>query len=119
MFLILLFFLAVLILIGWLFIRWEKLRTLLISLVFISSFLFLFWIYILFIRIDEYKNKVEAVILAPSVTVLSAPDENSTDMFILHEGVKILLNEQRNEWVNISLSDGKTGWIKNDVLGII
>jgi tetratricopeptide (TPR) repeat protein len=119
MFIILLFFLVVLILIGRLFIRWEKLRTILMSLVFITSFIFLFWIYILFIRIDEYKNKVEAVILAPSVTVVSAPDENSTDMFILHEGVKILLNEQREEWVNISLADGKTGWIKNDVLGII
>jgi tetratricopeptide (TPR) repeat protein len=119
MLLISLFLLAVLILIGWLFIPWEKLRNILISLVFISSLFFLFWMYILIIRIDEYRNKVEAVILAPSVTVVSAPDENSTDMFILHEGVKILLNEQREEWVNISLADGKTGWIKNDVLGII
>jgi tetratricopeptide (TPR) repeat protein len=117
--LIALYCLSGLMFIVWLFVRWEKLRSVLISSGIVLGLLFIFWAYIFFLRIDEYRNRVEGIILSPSVTVVSAPDDNSADMFILHEGVKVLLNEQRDAWVNISLVDGKSGWIKYDVLGII
>jgi tetratricopeptide (TPR) repeat protein len=117
--LIFLFFLSIFSLIVWLFSRSNRLRSFLISITVVSGLLFLLWCYIFFIRVNEIKNRVQAIIIVPSVTVVSAPDENSTDMFILHEGVKVDLEEQSNEWVNISLVDGKTGWVKSNVLGII
>ena len=49
----------------------------------------------------------------------SAPNENSTDVFVLHEGVKVTLQEQRGEWALITLPDGKSGWMKRENLGII
>jgi SH3-like domain-containing protein len=53
------------------------------------------------------------------VTVLSAPNEDSADVFVLHEGVKVRIEEVRDEWAEISLPDGKVGWVKQQVLGII
>ena len=60
-----------------------------------------------------------AVILTRSVNVLSAPEENSTDVFMLHEGVKVQLTERRGEWIKIELPDGTNGWLRQEYLGII
>ena len=97
----------------------DRVQRLMFSASLLFGLLTLFSAYILIIRVQEQKEHREAILLNPSVTVLSAPDENSTDVFVLHEGVKVHLNEQRGKWVKISLPDGKTGWMKSDALGII
>lgn len=116
---ILLFNFSILCLIIRMFLKSGKFRTLLVSLTSVTGLLFVLFAYIFILRVNDFRNKPEGIILSPSVTVLSAPDENSTDVFILHEGVKVALEEQRDSWVKISLVDGKTGWIKYKVLGII
>lgn len=117
--LIIIFALTILFLIAWLYLKRDRVRRLMLSASLLLGLVTIFCAYILVIRIREQKEHREAIVLSPSVTVLSAPDENSTDMFILHEGVKVHLDEQRDVWVKISLPDGKTGWMKSDVLGII
>lgn len=57
-----------------------------------------------------------AVIMSPSQKILSAPDTESTELFIIHEGLKVELKEQYNDWYKIRLSDGKTGWVKAESL---
>lgn len=61
-------------------------------------------------------NSQEAIILSPNAYVKSAPDAQSTDLFILHEGIKVNLLDEVGEWTNISLADGKVGWVANNVL---
>jgi len=117
--LIIIFALTILFLIAWLYLKRDRVRRLMLSASLLLGLVTIFYAYILVIRIQEQKEHREAIVLSPSVTVLSAPDENSTDMFVLHEGVKVHLDEQRDVWVKISLPDGKTGWMKSDVLGII
>ncbi|RLD54684.1 MAG: hypothetical protein DRI97_11050 [Bacteroidetes bacterium] len=51
------------------------------------------------------------IILAPSVVVRSSPSESGTELFILHEGTKIKVNEEVSGWQNIKLIDGREGWI--------
>ena len=69
-------------------------------------------------RLREERNRVEGVILAGKVDVMSAPNED-TELFSLHEGTKVRVDETSGEWMEIVLVDGKVGWVKQEVLEII
>lgn len=65
-------------------------------------------------------NRQTAIIMSPSVTAKSTPDAGGTDLFILHEGHKILVKDATmKDWCEIQLEDGSIGWIPRDVLEII
>ena len=51
------------------------------------------------------------IILSPSVVVRSTPSESGTELFILHEGTRVKINEQISGWQNIRVVDGREGWI--------
>jgi tetratricopeptide (TPR) repeat protein len=53
-----------------------------------------------------------AIILTPSVTIKSSPDESGTELFQLHEGTKVEIIDQLGDWKEIKLSDGNVGWLK-------
>lgn len=62
------------------------------------------------------KHK-QALILTPSVTIKSSPDENSgTDLFLLHEGTKVTVVDELGNWREVVLSDGNRGWLKQSDL---
>lgn len=102
-----------------LYIKKDRVRKTMLSISVISLLLTLFCGYLLFANIREEKINQQGIILTPNVTILSAPSENSTDMFVLHEGVKVKLDDQREDWVKISLPDGKSGWVKRKHVGVI
>jgi tetratricopeptide (TPR) repeat protein len=52
-----------------------------------------------------------AIVFAPTVTVKSSPDASGTDLFVLHEGVKVFIQSTVGEWHEIELEDGSVGWI--------
>jgi len=54
----------------------------------------------------------EAIVFAPTVNIKSSPDENSKDIFVLHEGTKVKLMDVVAEWQEIRISNGSIGWIK-------
>ena len=56
-------------------------------------------------------NHRYAVMFEASTNVRSAPDPQSTGLFVLHEGVKVELLDHVGGWNKIRLADGKTGWI--------
>jgi tetratricopeptide (TPR) repeat protein len=64
----------------------------------------------------ERATRHEAVVLVPRVVVRSSPAEDATEMFILHEGVKVRLQERSGNWMRIRLADGKVGWLEADTL---
>ncbi len=57
----------------------------------------------------------EAVIFAPSVVVKSSPNEKSVDLFVIHEGLKVDILENENNWSKIKIGNGKIGWIPQEV----
>lgn len=65
-----------------------------------------------------YDNR-EAIIFAPSVNGKSSPDNSGTDLFILHEGSKVTIEDEVGEWYEIKLSDGNKGWVPSASLEII
>jgi hypothetical protein len=59
-------------------------------------------------------ESTSAIIFAPTTTIQSEPNDNAEKLFTLHEGTKITLLEESNEWSKIKLPNGNIGWIKSD-----
>lgn len=69
---------------------------------------------------DLLINRTNAIIMPPSVTIKSTPNEGGTDLFIIHEGRKVKIKDNSmKEWKEIILDDGNVGWIKTTDLEII
>jgi len=69
---------------------------------------------------DLLINRTNAIIMAPSVTIKSTPNESGTDLFIIHEGRKVSIKDNSmKEWKEIILEDGNVGWIKTADLEVI
>ena len=66
------------------------------------------------IQVLERSGHDEAIVLTKVVTAKTSPDTESTDAFVIHEGLKVELGDQVGEWVKITLSDGKVGWIQSE-----
>ena len=78
----------------------------------ISSFLLL--IICFSITYNQYsfsKNNKEAIVFAETSTVKNAPTFNSEEIFMLHEGTKVIVLDALDNWKKIKLADGKQGWI--------
>ncbi|MCQ2158276.1 MAG: BatD family protein [Bacteroidales bacterium] len=68
----------------------------------------------------EASDECYAVIVSGVSAVRSAPDSNTgTDLFVLHEGTKVEIIDSIGEWDNISLPDGRQGWIIRKEIEII
>lgn len=67
----------------------------------------------------EMAANDEAVIMVSSTAVKSSPDRSSTDLFVLHEGTKVRIDEQIDDWCEIRIADGKKGWIERRKIEII
>ncbi|MGP1436815.1 MAG: tetratricopeptide repeat protein [Phocaeicola sp.] len=61
-----------------------------------------------------------AIVMSPSVTIKSTPNESGNELFILHEGTKVLIKDNTmKEWKEIKLEDGNVGWIPADAIEFI
>jgi tetratricopeptide (TPR) repeat protein len=66
----------------------------------------------------EYSYDL-GIIYATDVEVRSEPNVYSIRLFEVHEGLKVAVNQRKNEWIEIELLDGKTGWIENKHIRLI
>jgi tetratricopeptide (TPR) repeat protein len=64
---------------------------------------------------DSHK----AIVTAPTISGKSSPDNSGTDLFVLHEGTKVSVEDRVGDWQEIRLSDGNKGWIPANSLSII
>ncbi len=90
-----------------------------------------FWMALLFFVISAFSlsfavrnrslvyNSQKAIITTPVVSGKSSPDNSGTDLFVLHEGTKVSVEDEVGEWYEIRLSDGNKGWIPVNSLNII
>ena len=69
---------------------------------------------------SKAQSHSSAIIMEPSVTVKSTPNEGGTELFILHEGRKVMIKDNTmREWKEIQLEDGNAGWVPASVIEII
>jgi tetratricopeptide (TPR) repeat protein len=90
----------------------QKLKGLVITIFFISLLL-------TFHSIWTNNSLNLGVIYSQTVDVRSEPNTYSTRIFEVHEGLKVSISQLENDWVEIELLDGKTGWISNDQIRLI
>ena len=62
------------------------------------------------------KTTHEAIVFEPTITVKSSPDENSIDLFVIHEGTKVQLLDRIGEWYEIRIANGSKGWLPEETL---
>ena len=66
------------------------------------------------------KNIVEkdqsAIVYTTRVLVLSEPKEEAPVVFELHEGTKVQLLERFQEYTQIRIANGQSGWMKDSEL---
>jgi tetratricopeptide (TPR) repeat protein len=56
-------------------------------------------------------NHTYAIVMQPTVTVKSSPSEKGTNLFVIHEGLKVNITDKLGDWVEIRLADGNKGWL--------
>ena len=122
---------------------WARLAIVLLALVIILSLLYLFsdriwlrkvgffggtFLLVVFVlaNIMAWQQKQNllyrkgAIVTASSITVKGAPAKNGTDLFILHEGTKVIITDDAMKaWKKIRLADGKEGWIESQKIELI
>ena len=76
-------------------------------------FLLAFSISLLLIKVNREVTLKSGVIVEQFVTVKFSPDSQSTDAFVIHEGLKVNLEDQLDKWIKIRLANGKVGWVEN------
>lgn len=69
---------------------------------------------------DSQINRTGAIIVVPNVSIKSTPNGSGTDLFILHEGTKVIIKDNSmNNWKEIQVEDGNVGWIETKNIEII
>jgi len=61
------------------------------------------------------KNKT-AIIFVAKADIKNAPSTSSEDVFELHEGTKVVILDELDNWKKIKIADGKIGWIYTEDL---
>lgn len=68
---------------------------------------------------DSMKTDT-AIVMSPASSVKSSPSSGSSkDLFVIHEGTKVTILDEVGTWKNISLADGRQGWIPAADLEVI
>ncbi len=85
--------------------------------VFLTATIFTF-----FIAQNKYeftKNSSDAIVISSTATITGSPNEKGTKLFILHEGTKVIITEEQNDWIEIKIANGNVGWIKSNLIAKI
>ena len=67
----------------------------------------------------KLSNNREAIVFSASVTAKSSPHESGNNLFIIHEGLKVRIEDTVDTWCEIRLPDGSKGWVKRSDLEVI
>ena len=71
------------------------------------------------LRIYWQETVQEGVVLVEKADVLSGPASDSPVLFSVHEGLKVRIENNLPDWVQISLENGWNGWVKKEAMGEI
>lgn len=64
--------------------------------------------------LNRVQQNSEAIIFTSNIDVKGSPTNEGTTVFVLHEGTKVQIREEREEWIEIRLANGSVGWLKRE-----
>ncbi len=62
------------------------------------------------------NNNKRAVITCSIVTGRSAPGENGSELFVLHSGTAVTVEQELGKFFEVKLPDGNKGWVRGDCM---
>lgn len=69
---------------------------------------------------SRLANRDGAIVMSPSAVVKSTPALSGSDLFVLHEGTYVSIRDNSlNDWAEVTLADGKQGWIEKKQIEVI
>lgn len=60
-----------------------------------------------------------AVVVLPDAVTRSGPFDDAQNAFAVHDGAELAVLDQRNGWVQVGDSSGRTGWMKNNQVEVL
>lgn len=64
-----------------------------------------------FAKVNLQQESNYAIVFSEQVEVKSEPSPRAAEAFLLHEGAKVKITENFQDWVEIELPNGSRGWI--------
>ncbi len=64
-------------------------------------------------------NSLSGIIMEQTINIKSGLDPTADVSFILHEGTKVKILEEMENWFKIKIADGREGWLPKEALSII
>ncbi len=96
--------------------RWKK----------AGFYLAIFFFFVMLLSITSAHSQYNkrhcssyAVVFEPTLTTKSSPNENSKNLFIIHEGSKVKIVDDIGDWYEIKIANGSKGWVEKDKIVII
>ena len=72
-----------------------------------------------FIQYNSYNSEQPAIVFAQECMVKSEPNNRSSEVFLLHEGTKVKVLDELEDFKKIELADGKIGWVHQDEIKLL
>jgi tetratricopeptide (TPR) repeat protein len=61
---------------------------------------------------NSLENDEYAIIFTSKVDVTSEPKADGSRLFVIHDGLKVKIVSEQNDWYEIKLENGAIGWIR-------
>lgn len=65
---------------------------------------------------NSLNSKQYAIFYEAEYTTREEPKNNATPSFVIHEGTKVEILEEFNDWVRIALANGTKAWVPNSTV---
>lgn len=84
-----------------------------------SLFIVIISIVFAFLQYSDFKADQPAIVFDNEVKVTSEPNKRSQAVFTLHEGTKLNVLEELDDYKKIRIADGQTGWLTSDSIRLL
>ena len=71
------------------------------------------------VQFQDFEADIPAIVFSEELTVKSEPNNRSSQAFLLHEGTKVYVLDELDDWKKIELIDGKTGWVPSGEIKLL
>jgi tetratricopeptide (TPR) repeat protein len=72
-----------------------------------------------FLAFRDFKADQPAIVFSDEVIIKSEPNNRSQEVFRLHEGTKLNVIEEFNDWKKIRIADGQIGWLSSENIKLL
>lgn len=69
-----------------------------------------------YLKQDLQQESSFGIVFSEEVEVKSEPSARSSEVFMLHEGAKVKITQNFQDWVEIELPNGSGGWMEENNL---